>query len=376
MKSALPNFSSLLKELQSKKSEFSVSIYMPTAQMMPDKLQDRIRLKDLVAKAYKQLQAQYPERDFKEVFDGISELIDNFQFDIASKSLALFANPTFGTIVRLPFTTKAEFFIEEQFNTIPLLREYSRVNHYWILELTKKMCRLYEAYDNDLQEVVTPEFDAQGNPVQGFPLDYVEPDDKIETAVGQGDRDARYIMEHEKRYFIMVDTELGKILHEKPLPVVVCGVEKNNSLFKEITKHGAAIIGYQQGDYRNQADLAQAVAPLLHKYQQETIKKLLNNFVESAGTAQQAFGIQRVWLMAREGRIQHLLVEEGLVIPGAVDFTNLNHLILQEKLMPEQAIGNVVDVVIGQVMATGGKVVFVPKDALKDFEHIGAILRY
>lgn len=250
------------------------------------------------------------------------------------------------------------------------------MKHYWVLELTKKMCRLYEACDNSLIELVTPEKDVRGNSLQGFPLDYVEPDDRIETSVGQGDRDARYRDDHEKHYFAMVDHELGKVLETKPLPVVVSGAEKNVSLFRSLTKHAAAIVGYQHGDYHNRLDLALAVAPLFEKYHQEKIKQLLNEFVESEGSLQQAFGIHRVWQMAHEGRIQYLLVEEGLVIPGIVDFSNLNHVLINDKLDPENNVGNLVDAVITRVQETRGTVVKVPKDTLKDFEHIGAILRY
>lgn len=250
------------------------------------------------------------------------------------------------------------------------------MKHYWILELTKKMCRLYEAHNNSLEEIVTPELDAHGNPMQGFPLDYVEPDDRIETSFGQGNRDSRYLDDHEKKYFIMVDHELGKLIVDKPLPVVVCGVEKNTSLFRSITKHAASIIGYQHGDYQNKLDLALAASPIFEKYHQEKMKKLLNDFVEAEGSLQQAFGIHRVWQMAHEGRIQYLLVEEGLVIPGVVDFSNLNHVLLNDKLDPENNVGNLVDAVINRVQETRGTVVKVPKGTLKDFEHIGAILRY
>lgn len=248
--------------------------------------------------------------------------------------------------------------------------------HYWVLELTKKMCRLYEAHHTSLTEIVTPQVDDHGNPVQGFPLDYVTPDDRIETAVGQGDRDARYRDDHEKRYFTMVDTELGKILREKPLPVIVCGVEKNISLFRSITKHASHIIGYQHGDYRNSADIIPAVAPILEQHYQAEIARLLHDFVEAEGQLKQAFGLKRVWLMAREGRIQHLLVEEGLAAPGIVDPTNLNHLLLAEATAPEDGIGDVVESIIDRVRETQGTVVFVPEGSLKDFEHIGAILRY
>ena len=376
MNKQMPNFSQIIKELQAQKPDASVSILLPTAQMMPDKLQDRIRLKDLVEQAHKQLRAQEPERDFSKLIKRIHDLIENYSYDIESKGLALFANGSFGTMVRLPFAVKPELVIDKKFHITNLLHELARSNHYWVLEITRKMCRLYEAYGTALHEVVTPVADSHGNPVQGFPLDYVEPRDGIERAAGQGDTDSKHLDEQEKHYFMMVDAELGKKLNENPLPVVVCGVEKNLGFFRQITKHAAAIVGYQHGDFKNRLQIAQAVAPILEQHHKAATSKMLKDFVEAEGTLQQAFGMHRVWLMAREGRIDYLLVEENLVVPGIVDPENPDHLILQDRLMPEKQIGNLVDSLIGRVLETRGKIIFVPHGALKNFEHVGAILRY
>lgn len=376
MKNQSVDFPQILKELQAQQPGIALSITMPTAQMMPDKLQDRIRLKDLVAKAYQKLSAQYPERDFSKLQNRVEKLIENYQFDIESKGLALLAHESYGTIIRLPFAIPAEMHVDSTFHISTLLRLFAHSNPYWILAITKKMCRLYEAHDHALQEVITPTVDALGNPVQGFPLDYVAPRDGIERAVGQGDKDSKHVEGNEKHYFMMVDAELGKKLNEKRMPVVVCGVEKNISMFKQLTKHSADIVGYQHGDFNNHLDLAQAVAPVLAEHRRQETKKLLERFVESEGQLHQAFGMHRVWLMAREGRIDYLLVEEGLVVPGTVNPTNRDQLILADKLMPEKKIDNLVDALIAQVIATRGKIVFLPKDSLKKFEHVGAILRY
>lgn len=376
MNNQVTNLSQVIKELQSHTADQSVSILMPTARTIPDKLQDRIRLKDLVVQARDELLKQFQQRDIDPLLARINRMVDEYDFEIESSGLALFANPSFGIIVRLPFAVKSYVAVDQKFHIAAILRELYRSDHYWVLELNKKVSRLYEGLNNSLVEKITPELDAIGNPVQGFPLDYVRPNDSLHDAIGTGDRDARYLDDHEKRYFNVIDDELGKALHEKPLPVIVCGVDKNAGLFRKITKHTAAIIGYQHGDFQNTHEIAQAVAHILAEHRQAEIEKLRNRFIESEGALKQAFGIHRVWLMAEEGRIDYLLVEEGLSIPGIVDSNDPNQIFISDKKVLADGIQDLVDRLIGKVIETRGKVVFVPQDALKDFEHVGAILRY
>lgn len=376
MNNQIANLAQIIKELQSHTSNPSVTILMPTARTIPDKLQDRIQLKDLVTQVRDELLKQFQQRDIEPLLERINKMIDEFDFEIESSGLALFANASFETIIRLPFAVKTYTATDQKFHISPLLRELYKNNHYWVLELTKKMSRLYEALNSSLTEKITPEFDAQGNPVQGFPLDYREPTDKSTAAIGRGDRDARALDDQEKHYFAMVDNELGKVLHEKPLPVIVCAAEKNGALFRGLTKHAAAIIGYQHGDFKNVHEIAQAIAPVLEEHRQQETKKLLERFVEEAGYNKQAFGLQRVWLMAQEGRIDYLLVEEGLVISGIVDPNDSNHILISDKKAVTNGTHDLIDRLINRVIETRGRIVFVPQGALKDFEHVGAILRF
>jgi hypothetical protein len=387
--------SKLLKTMQeiAAHAEYpSISIIMPTARTMPDKLQDHIRLKDLIAQATDKALKDFEKRDLEQLFARLDSLVASYDFSKSLHGLALFVNKSYGIILPLPFSAKAHVSVGQQFHIDDLLQTLYRMKHYWLLELHKDMSRLYEAYNDELHEVVTPLVDQSGNPVQGFPLDYVLPEDKKRVAEGSGDLQARYPDDQLKHYFSMVDHELGKILQNKPLPVVVIGDEKNISTFKHLTKHGSAIIGYQHGDYsRRQHELGQAALPIFNTLHEKETKAVLQQFTAAEGTLKQAFGVHRVWLMAHEGRIAILLVEEGLVIPGKLDSENPDHLYIYEKNSPDflektlkpfvyadfsPDVRNLVDVIIERVIKTDGKIVFVKPGALEDFEHIGAILRY
>lgn len=252
------------------------------------------------------------------------------------------------------------------------------IQKFLLLELHTKICRLYVAESKKLTEITTPLADAAGNPLQGFPLDCIEPDDKVKEAVSAGDLNSAYLDHHMRHFFEIVHKELVKIVHERQLPVVVIGVTKNISLFQEIERHTAtqlltgkdAIIGYKDAAYSKQDELLQAGLALVKEYEAAHVQAVLKKFFEAEGSLHQAFGARRVWLMAHEGRIDTLLVEEGFTIPGKVDPDNKDHLLIG------MGTHNIIDAIIERTCATGGAVIFVKPGTLKEYEHIGAILRY
>jgi len=246
--------------------------------------------------------------------------------------------------------------------------------HYWVLSLSDKETRLYKARDMILTEVVS--LDAQGKPVQGFPLQDLGPEESEYAPIASGERNADYLDNHKKTFLKMVDNELGKILKNEPLPVVLCCTVKNKSLFDEVTKHDTAIIAYKAADYSHESayTIGQQVWPLMQEVFVEYEKSIFRDFEEAAGHSKQAFGLHRVWEMACQGRVALALVERGFAVFGKVDPDNEQHLLVYEQ--KTDGVDNLIAVLLAKVEQQGGKVVFVPKDALHNFEHVGAILRY
>ncbi|NUU22119.1 MAG: chemotaxis protein, partial [Streptomycetaceae bacterium] len=94
-----------------------------------------------------------------------------------------------------------------------------------------------------------------------------------------------------------------------------------------------------------------------------------------------AAGVQDVWMPAHEGRIAHLVIEEGLRVtarPEAAEGIERAALTVVDGDTP---VGNgveddIVDSLIEAVLDGDGQVVFVPDGALGDADGIAAALRY
>ncbi len=243
----------------------AVSIIMPTAVAIPEKLQNHILLKDCIKEAVNKLLKSFPEREIEELLARLETLYKEHDFASASHSLALFANRSFGTVLNLPFTRTAMTVVADKFQVVELQAAVEQLSSYWLLELHQDICRLYRGFGHTLEEVVTPLTDAQGNALQGFPLDHPKPQlaEADRRYTGKGEKETEFFKKHFRTFFHVVDHELDKKLHEERLPIVVVGTVANISMFRDLTKHAATIIGYQEGSYANKHELALAAEQLL-----------------------------------------------------------------------------------------------------------------
>jgi len=355
----------------------SLSILMPTHRGMPDKLQDPIRLKNFASKALDALAPTVSKAEFKSFSDRLHTLISEHDLTETLDGLALFINKTDAVILNLPFAVKEKVILGTAFAVTDILQEHDL--NYWVVLVSEKVSRLFSASNHVLHEIVTPEYDGEGNPIQGFPLDMLPPaNDASIHAVGSGDKDALYRDSQLKKFFRLIDKELGKILQDLQQPVVVCGTQHNVDIFKEVTAHAYLLIPVTCGDFNKLAasGLAKEVWPKVREHQEKETEKILQKYFDAANYLKQASGIRRVFQMIREGRVDTLLVEKGLMIPGRVD--DVDHYIIPEFEFNDTicTTDNLVDIAVERVSKIKGKIVIVGKDDLKDHEGIGAILRY
>lgn len=376
MQTKTVEIASLVELLRANRDFPTLSLYMPTHRAMPGRQQDETLVKTLVARAKELLLKELPEEEAQKYIDKLEALIAEHDFSKSLDGLVCFVSGSLSQRFVVPFTVPELVIVGRGFEIRPLVAGMQRSLHYFILELTPKISRLYEVFNGSFHEIVTPEKDALGNPVQGFPLDYVPSEPAMHEADKEGDKGGRYVNNHLKAYFEMIDRELGKVLQQHPgSPVVVCGVEKNLGLYKEITKHTPVIIGYQHGDFHAVHDLVQAVKPLVETFYRNKIDVLIQKFFDAENKLQQAVGIHRVWLMAYDGRIDYLLVENNLTLPGKVAPDNPARVVLYKDMNSNDVV-DLINVLIERVLTTKGKVVFVEKGTLKNPEGVGAILRY
>ncbi len=364
--------------LQSFEEYPSVSILMPTHRTMPEKQQDHIRLKDLIAEAKSRLLKEFKQRDITTISATLDRLYESIDYTSLLDGLALFANTDCARVYKLEFPIKKESVtIDHTFDVRDLLYALNRVPRYWIVALDEQPTRLYEGRELVLNEFINQE--RTGNQKTAFPLTEELPHSAQIQAVGKGDLDSAYRDARKREFYRHVDHALGDVLALESLPVVLVGTQKNRSDFMAITKHHEHIIENLEGDYVKDPlrDMASKAWKLVQRHMADDRQKRLAYFREEAlGTLHGAFGLRQVWRMAYEGRIHTLFVEDNYVVSGTINPDIPEDLILTDN--PE-AVGvedDLIDVLIELVLSKRGRVLFFEPHELEQYESIAAILRY
>jgi len=382
-----------LEKLRNEKSYPALSIFMPMHKAVPARLQDPIKLKDLVKKALEQVDtAKASPKDLESLASSLDRIAEEIDYTKASEGLAIFVNKTSAQAYALSFPIQERVVVSDSFAVAELEGTLNRIPRYWVLALSSKPTRLFKGFGPSLEEIHDAQTISQEPQVlhgpqierkeEGFPfeLDYQVTNDSKVMAVELGQKDAKYFTELEKQFYHKVDELLGKHLKEHAWPVIVLGTESALGNFEKITHHKEAIVVSHKGDYPHASmhDIAVVVWPLVEKYINQIANAAFNYFKEEAiGSGHYAMGLQNVWHMAQEGRVRMLLVEKEHVILGLVDPDNQDHLLLSDTSVSDSGVvENLVDRVVATVFAKGGKVFFLPYKSLHDYEHIAAVLRY
>lgn len=228
--------------------------------------------------------------------------------------------------------------------------------HYYVLSLNQQICRLYEGFRDTL-------IDIQNG---GFPFELQAGPKGIRSTTADSPL---------QEYFIEVDKRFSPFYEQDPLCLILLGKAKHMTLFKSISAYQETVIGTVNVDQQATEpdklgeNIWLVVKQALAGANQKTIQDLLA--VQDASNV--AVGIEAVGQWAHSGRGSALFVEEDYHVKGR--FREIDYALTISEEMDIRDINNdAVDLVIDQVLAVGGKVVFVNKGALESFQRMAMLL--
>lgn len=356
-----------VKLLQQIKGYPAVTITLPTHRTSPENQQDPIRVKNLVEQAASRLLAEFSKRDIAPLLDRLEKLTEEIDYRYTSDGLALFVSRDFARAVQLPFTLKERVHVGDTFLTRDLVFAMNRTPRYWVLALSEKPTRLYEATRDDLVEVQDG----------GFPITHEGPGGEQSLPGGFGIKKSAIRDEYHRKFFRQIDTALKPFLADDPLPLVVVGVDRFLAFFGEVTDHKDTILATLQGshDKTSPSELAKLVWPLAKESLAKQRQRVFTELDKAVGERKVASTISEVWLMATEGRGSLLLVEEDFHFPARVDETG-RHITPADDATAPDVLDDAVDEIIETVLSKQGRVVFVENGQLETHQRIALILRY
>ena len=354
-----------LKELQSMVSVPALSILLPTYRNFPDNKKDPIRVKNLVDDATERLSKEFSQREIEPLLLRLETLAADINYNHTQDGLALFVNHDFAKKFYLPFPVPERVVIDQTFATRDLVYGMHRNLRYWVFLLSQNATRLLAGTGENLEEVFDDNFPMQmTGPAATQPIPY--------------SADTAYVDDRHRRFFQQVDRAFATYAQDEPepLPLILGGVDRQISFFKEVSEYKGAIAGTLTGNFDRAtvSELAPDIWEIAQSVRQQRHDDALKALEEATGQQKVVSTIEEVWRLANDRRGKVLLVEKNYHVPAVV--TENGGLEVVKEPGGTNVMDDAVDEIIETVLLKGGEVELMDEGELSNHQKIALILRY
>lgn len=353
-----------LKKLLSQKEQPSISLYIPTSQLMSDRLQDPIRVKNSVDSCLKQIAKKYPS-SLEKLAQNLNNLLDKLDYTKTLNTLIFFVSENTKEFFMTRFHIDETIMVDDQFYLVPVVEAINNDLDYWVLAISHDPTRLFRGKSGELEEIHDDKF-----PYRWL---YQVTNDSVFLAYQQGDRDASYDTALRRKFMQDVEKHLTEKLALEHMPIILLGTEKNISEFGNSTKHKNNIIISKHGDYAHTPahEIKLELKPLIKDYIKQKYNKIaLNQAAEEAiDNKKYVQGLEKITQAAAEGRIHELIIELNINTKNKHDVVDTDN----ANTMPNL---ETINRLVNKTIETDGKIIFVEQNLLEDRERMFAILRW
>lgn len=375
-----------LETLAGYRGDWCVSIYLPTERTGDGMLQNRIRLKNLIAQA-EQLLLDHGMRApvARESLKAATALLDDADFwNDVLQGVAIFVGPEGMRTYRLPMAMKEFASVGKRFHTLALLPLLANEGKFYVLAASGNAVKLYEGHQWNMAEVSVPEMPSNAAEA----LNYDEPEEyrSAHTATaggpsgstrayhGQGGTvDAQKVEALE--FFRIVDRALAKHLAPEKAPLVFAGVEYLYPIFKKACSypHLAAESIRANTETWNQDQLHAAawklVEPMFHREREQALEAVHRAVGTDFGLVQ----LERVLLACHQGQVALLVVDAAQQRWGVFDPATGT---VRSDSQPRPGNEDLLDLAVSLTLENRGKVFTASSNELPDNSPVAAVLRY
>ncbi|MET7439739.1 baeRF3 domain-containing protein [Streptomyces sp. NPDC004082] len=355
-----------LAELRRPRPYPAVSVLTPTHRRRPDNAQDAVRLRNVVAEAKKQLEAD-PAVTRERRLDVVEQLDQALaEVDLAhtEDGLAIFAAPGEHQVWTLARSVPERVVLSDTFLTRNLVAAHAAQRPFWVLSLSADHVTLW----NGGTDRVTQHHS------DGFPMTRDRENFDAERQERIGDQPSIFRDEDTRHFLREADSAMSAVLRERPRTLYVTGETAALSLVDEIGTVTKDAEHLSHGGLAQATPDAvwQAIRPLVVAHDRKTADGVAEELENARGRKEFAAGLDELWRSATEGRVRLLAVEENY---RATVRDDGDHLVPAES-GDLDAREDIVDEIVEQCLETGAEVRFLADGALTDADRIAGVLRY
>jgi hypothetical protein len=345
---------SLLAELQQMRSYPSITVLMNTtrgAELSNDELATARRLTQTAAE---RLASDVSDDVRRGLISRLVELVDERGGRRNGHALAVCVSPEYNAAVSLGGSVDERVVIDETFATRDLVADLNRTAEYRVIAVSESAARNFLG---DRGRIIEERSDI-------WPL--TRPDDTSDEAWSRE-----------------VGDQLAALDADNSIPVVVAGVKR--TVTRLVDASATNVIGHVAGnhDRTNAAELHTLVWPIVLDWIGTEQQRAFARLDEARSAKRYVSGIDEIWSLANDGRVDLLVVEEGYALRahiGAEGHLQTDHHAdprLADAMPADRAItDDIIDEVIEAVLRNGGTTTLVDNATLDDCGRIAAALRY
>lgn len=374
-------------ELAALKEDRCISIYIPTHRAGAEVEGDRIRFKDEVKVVKKELTETYGMREdeVEELLSPARKLIDDELFwHYNGDGLAVFLSREHQKAFRLPLSFETYHSISDRFYLHPIFPFFNGDGRFYIIGVSEKMVKLWEASRFKIREVPLGEgFPQRIEDVVGY--DFEEKTLQERSFKGQGSGSVMHGhgegRDEEKneleRFFRAVDRGLSEMLHDEHVPLVFAGVEHYYGQYRKLAHYRQLVdTGFIKGNPEQMGleQLHEKGWELVHERFDKDRDHFIKQYQDSMGNDKAVSDNAEVVKAAADGRVEALFIQEGVHLPGSyseeerkVNFSEAN---APDKL-------DLVEKAAMDTYEKDGRVFILPADRMPEpSTQLDALLRY
>ncbi|OJX40694.1 MAG: hypothetical protein BGO78_06840 [Chloroflexi bacterium 44-23] len=363
-----------------------VSIYMPGYRSGRETQEGRLRLKNLLNQAEKELVALgWRVPDAQAILEPAQRLFGYGHFwQHQSEGLAVFLGKDIFHSYRLPLPFEELLVISNYFHFKPLLPYFAHDGHFYILALSQNKVRLLEGTKYSVAE-----FDAENDLpdlAQALNFDSFTSHLQFHTSSatpGFGKRPAVYHghdpSDNEKntllRWFHKIDEELLKELEGEQSPLVLAGVDYLFPLYEQANSYPNLIQGGLPGnpEQLSNKELHKEAWNLVEPIFKKDLDQAIEVYSRYKVTAQASDNIRQIILATALGKVSHLFVAADKQVFGKVDIEALRVDVIDDS---EKGDTDLLNLAALETLEKGGKVYVLPIAEMPDQKECAAVFRY
>ena len=366
-----------------------VSLFMPTYRVGRETRQNRIRLKNLIRDAEKQLiELGYRVPDAKALLQPAEDLLGPIGTWMDSgDGLAVFLSANIARQYSLPIRLKKKLVVTERFHVKPLLPLFSGDGLFLVLALSQNEVRLLQGTRSIVSQVELENTDSL--------VQKLKPDDPeahlnwympsgvpgapgrnaaIFHGVGGGtENDRARLLD----YFREVDKALRSILSMEQAPLVLAGVEYLHALYREVSSYPHIFeTGISGNPEQLSVDELHAEAwQMLRPYFQQTRQTAKERYQQLSGQNSHLASedLEKILPAALHGQVEVLFVKVGAQQWGKFDPASLQ---VHQVEVYQPGDEDLLDRAAVLTLRNGGTVFAVRKGQVPSRSLAAAILRY